>query len=404
MKVKKEFKIGLLVLISLAIFIWGFQFVKGTNIFAPGNKYYAVYENLNNLTSGSPVLYKGYKVGIVDKASLHPNKSGKFLVTFSLTEDFFLPENSVAQIFTEDLMGSKAINLIEGDSDKNIAPGDTLLSNIKDDMIDMVLEEIMPLKSKAVDLISNLDSVLIGVNELFSKRNISSIDNALTSLDIAAAEFKVISKKLGDSFKDNGELANSISNLEELTKNLANLSSNLSEDDIANLLSNADSTMAVLHKTLKEIEEANGTIGKLINEEELYINLVDATHNLDRLLEDIRLNPKKYLHISAFNFGRKVYLVTNEELAKEKEITFKLNLKSSPSQQVEFSNSVIGNYKVEEYKINNRYNYTIGNSYSYIEIENLKNKLNDEFPDSEILAFEKGRNISLQKALKKVNL
>ncbi len=404
MKVKKEFKIGLLVLVALGFFIFGFQFLKGNSIFSPGEKYYGVYSNMNNLSADAAVFYNGFKVGSVDKVALHPKEKGKFVIAFSITEKIFIPKNSVAQIFNSDIMGSKAIDLIMGDSSESLMPGDTIMTSIKDDMFDTVFNEIEPLKGTVVTLLRNLDAVLTDLHQLFNEENASIISDALLSFNVVANEFEDISKKIGGSLKENGELANSIKSIEEITKNFAEISSSINNQDLANILSNTDSTMAILYETIKDIESANGTIGKLINDEELYTNLADASNNLDRLLEDIRLNPKKYVHLSAFNFGKKVYLITNEEIAKEKEITFKLNLKSLPNQQTDFANSVVENYKVEVMMFNNAYNYIIGNSYSYVEIDNLKKKLDREFPNSEIFAFEKGKKIDLEKALKKVKL
>lgn len=402
MKLNKEFKIGLLVLVALVLFIWGFQFLKGKNMFSPGDKYYGVYSKLENLTEGSFIYYNGFKVGTVDKVQMHPSERGKFVVTFVITEKFFIPKNSIAEIYNSDLMGSKSIDLKEGDSNMPILPGDTISTSIKADIFDAVIGEFGPIKDKAEALITNLDSVLIGVSNIFKKENSHIIDDLIKSLHISATQLKGISLRIGDSFNDGGELSNSLENIEHLSQKFKDILDNIDEDDISSIISGLDSTMTMIQTSMKEIEEANGTIGKLINDEELYQNLTDAAENLDKLLEDVRINPKKYVSFSAFDFGKKVYLVTSEEIAKEKEITFKVNLKTTNTSD-NLANSKVENYNVEEFVLKNKFLYIIGESNSYLEMENLKNKIIENFPTAEILAFEKGKNIKLEKALKTIN-
>ncbi len=244
--IKKEVKIGFLVLLSLIALIWGFQFLKGSNIFVPGERYYGTYSQVDGLNEGAPIYYRGFKVGMVENIKLHPTKRGKFLISFVLTEDFHLPKNTVAQIYSIDLMGSKAIQLIEGNSTEPLIPGDTLLTNTMGDLMHQMGMEVLPLKDKAERLLVHFDSVLVGISEVFSEQNKSNLDMAILDFTLSMNNLKNLSAKLDGTLGENGEIGRSFQNIESFTEtlklqsknltltmeNLASLSENLKNSDL----------------------------------------------------------------------------------------------------------------------------------------------------------------------------
>ncbi len=416
--IKKEIKIGFLVLLSLIALIWGFQFLKGSNIFVPGERYYGTYSQVDGLNEGAPIYYRGFKVGMVENIKLHPTKRGKFLISFVLTEDFHLPKNTVAQIYSIDLMGSKAIQLIEGNSTEPLIPGDTLLTNTMGDLMHQMGMEVLPLKDKAERLLVHFDSVLVGISEVFSEQNKSNLDMAILDFTLSMNNLKNLSAKLDGTLGENGEIGRSFQNIESFTEtlklqsknltltmeNLASLSENLKNSDLEGLIAQADSTLQVASRTMDKITTGNGTMGKLINDQSLYLNLRDASANLDRLLADVRHNPERYVHFSAINLGRKVYINADDELASQKGIVFKVQVAASPT-PLDIKNSVVlGDMPVFEDTDGSLYLYTVGQTYSYSEALNLMDRLQTVFPAAMVVAFKDGKSIRLKKALKKVNI
>lgn len=416
--IKKEIKIGFLVLLSLIALVWGFQFLKGSNIFVPGERYYGTYSQVDGLNEGAPIYYRGFKVGMVENIKLHPTKRGKFLISFVLTEDFHLPKNTVAQIYSIDLMGSKAIQLIEGNSTEPLTPGDTLSTNIMGDLIHQMGMEVLPLKDKAERLLVHFDSVLVNISEVFSEQNRGNLDMAILDFTLSMNNLKNLSAKLDGTLGEYGEIGRSFQNIESFTEtlklqsknltltmeNLASLSENLMNSDLEGLIAQADSTLLVISRTMDKITTGNGTIGKLINDQSLYLNLSDASANLDRLLADVRHNPERYVHFSAINLGRKVYINADDELASQKGIVFKVQVAAS-STPLDIKNSVVlGDMPVFEDTDGSLYLYTVGQTYSYSEALNLMDRLQTVFPAAMVVAFKDGKSIRLKRALKKVNI
>lgn len=416
--IKKEIKIGFLVLLSLIALVWGFQFLKGSNIFVPGERYYGTYSQVDGLNEGAPIYYRGFKVGMVENIKLHPTKRGKFLISFVLTEDFHLPKNTVAQIYSIDLMGSKAIQLIEGNSTEPLTPGDTLSTNIMGDLIHQMGMEVLPLKDKAERLLVHFDSVLVNISEVFSEQNRGNLDMAILYFTLSMNNLKNLSAKLDGTLGEYGEIGRSFQNIESFTEtlklqsknltltmeNLASLSENLKNSDLEGLIAQADSTLLVISRTMDKITTGNGTIGKLINDQSLYLNLSDASANLDRLLADVRHNPERYVHFSAINLGRKVYINADDELASQKGIVFKVQVAAS-STPLDIKNSVVlGDMPVFEDTDGSLYLYTVGQTYSYSEALNLMDRLQTVFPAAMVVAFKDGKSIRLKRALKKINI
>ncbi len=418
MKIRREFKIGFLVLVSLVVLIWGMNFLKGTNIFLSGDTYYGVYSRVDGLNQGSPIYYKGFKVGSVREIKMHPTQQGLFLITFFINEPVKLNENTVAQIYSLDLMGSKGVQLIEAPGTRLLNPGDTLRTSVMGDLVDQVSMEVLPLKEKTERLIVKLDSVLTDIGSVFSVENRKNLEYSIKSLHLTMANVALISEKLNHALDDNGSIGMSLSNMEAftnalqmqranldiITANLAGFAVQLNQSDIAGLMSSADSTLIVLNGLIDKATKGDGSLGMLLSDQSLYLNMQDATANLDRLLADIRHNPERYLHFSAVNFGRRIYVNTNESLAEEKGIIFKVKVAQSNT-PLEIRNSIVLDDKVvfEDYN-GKSYVYTVGETRSYPEILKLNDRLLPIFPEANIIALKDGKPIRLKSALRKINI
>lgn len=333
-KIRKETKIGILLLVAVAVAYAGVSYLKGIHVFAKPTIYYGVYEKINGLNASNPVVVNGYKVGQVKSIDLIDGKKGKLLVTLMIYEDIQLPKDSRAVLRSSDLLGSMQVQLQLGKSNVYAMSGDTLTPDIEGDLVDEVNEQIRPIKIKAESLISSVDSVIKVVEVILnaqSQNNIiesfSGINNAIASLERTAFQIDTIVREERDRvsaiFENVQNLSKVMSNnteeLENIIKNFSALSDTLAKADIASTITNANEAMEEVQTIVAKINNGEGTLGMLINDEELYRKLEKATENMDHLVEDIRVNPNRYLHFSVFGRKNKNVDLTQKELQELRE-------------------------------------------------------------------------------------
>lgn len=314
MKRNKEIKIGLLFIVVIAILVWGINYLKGKNIFTIERIYYANYLNINGLQVSNPVFLNGYKIGQVKEMKLSENYN-RVQVSISVQEDIKIPKNTIARIFSEDLLGSKAIELILGNSTITAKPKDILLSEVQAGLGDEVNKQILPIKLKAVKLMSSFDSVLIIIQSILNEKSIINLRNSIDNISIAISSLKNSLGVLDVTLTDHkNDLSDIITNAESFTDNLkknnekiSNIITNFSEisDTIASLqltqtLSNANKAMKDVTQLIGKVNNGEGSLGMLINNDTLYKNLNTSSEELKDLLKDVKLNPHRYVHISVF--------------------------------------------------------------------------------------------------------
>jgi phospholipid/cholesterol/gamma-HCH transport system substrate-binding protein len=319
MKIKKEVKVGFLMLLSIALVIWGANFLKGTNILKEGRTFYAVYDQIDGLSKSNPILINGFKVGQVEDIRFLPDYSGRLLVKFSLSnKDFMIPEDSKARIVSSDLLGSKSIDLQLGTSSVQIENNDTLVSDIEASLTEAVNQQIAPLKKKAEDLLQTVDSAILVVSTIFNKKARTDLDASFTSIRTSLEAFERTMGTVDQLVAEEREhLKGIFTNIESITRNMAQnnarLTSVLENIDVitdslagANLrqtVANASFAMEEVAELMEKVNSGQGSLGALINNDTLYTNLEAAAGDLDKLLLDMRLNPERYVHFSIF--GRK---------------------------------------------------------------------------------------------------
>lgn len=315
MKISRELKVGFIFVVAIAGLIWGFNFLKGKNVFKQSTVYYAVYDDINGLARSNPVLIHGLKVGQVSDIYFKPDMSGKVIVEMNLSKEFPIPSNSVARIFSADLMGSRAVNLIIGDSDEIAVSGDTLFTSVETTLKEEVNQQILPLKRKAEDLIASIDSMVVAVQGVFNKdiraellASVKSIRKTFRNLESTSTNIDTL------VIEQSGRLASILYNIDMITKNLkeneaqinavfANLETitdSLSQSHIPETFHNLNEVVYDISVITDKIERGEGTLGQLVHNDTLYIELERTARELNMLLEDIRLNPKRYVKFSIF--------------------------------------------------------------------------------------------------------
>ncbi|MHB8260058.1 MAG: MlaD family protein [Bacteroidia bacterium] len=322
MKVSKEVKIGIFAVITIAIVIYGFNFLSGNDILKKHRYIFAVYDKTDGLIEASPVLVNGVNVGLVHKTKLITYQSGyRVLVTLIITQDIKIPKQSLAKLISQDLLGSKAVSIIFSNETTYIKDNDTLLPDYEDDLKTSVDKRIAPLQKKAEDLISSIDSVMQVVQEVLNKNvrqslitSFESIKITLSSLQHAASGVDtMVSTQSGKIINILSKVQSIASNLEKNNEKITNILNNFStiSDSLAksNIKATIDHTnLAILqaNSLLEGLSNGKGTLGKLLKNDSIYNNLNRASNDLDLLLLDLRAHPKRYVSVSIFGKKDKI--------------------------------------------------------------------------------------------------
>jgi len=312
LKIANETKVGILATVAIAILILGYSFLKGNDVFTNESTYYARYARVDGLTVSKPVLVNGYQIGRVSGMTLLP--SGEILTEFKVNRQYSVPTNTIARIASTDLLGGKAIVFDLGDSPDYAISGDTLQANIQKN----ILEQVEPVQKKAEALVAVLDSILSSVNNTINpqfqkniNRSIASIANTLSTLENTAVQVDGIvgtqksklsgilsnMEAISTNFKNNNE------QITNIFKNLENISDQAAKADFAQTMENANKAVSDFQSMVANIEQGNGSLGKLLNDDQLYNNLENASNSLDELIIDMKKHPNRYVHFSVF--GRK---------------------------------------------------------------------------------------------------
>jgi phospholipid/cholesterol/gamma-HCH transport system substrate-binding protein len=322
LKIAREFKVGAITVITLASLYWGISFLKGQDLLSNKRIIYAEYEHVDGLSAARPVNINGLNVGRVHEIYFHPNGSGNLMVSINLTNDIQIPINSVASI-TSDLLGSTSIELVLGDSKSFAAEGDTLESKIKLSLSQEVNEQVRPIKEKAEKLIGSIDTVMILASAFLNEETSNSFRQTFGKLQETVNRLSnainVSEQSLINSVDNLGKITGTIEQnrgeLDAIFKNLATLTDSLSRANFGQVLANLDTTLMHTSSVMSKIDSSSGSASALLNERELYDNLLAATEQLNLILLDLKYNPKRYVHFSLIG-GSDEY---NEQEIKEKE-------------------------------------------------------------------------------------
>ena len=418
MRGKKYIKLGFLMAFSIFILIWGLSYLKGHDFFKPVSYYYSVYERVDGLVESSSITVNGLKVGSVKSVKFAPDRSGNLIVTLMIDSDFKIPHKSVAQIVSSDIMGTRAIKLLYSKEPTYYASGDTIISDIESDLKEQVSLQILPLKNKAEELLSTLDSAITVLTVIFNedaRKNLSesfeNINQAIANIEratgdlalLVSEEKNTISRLTRNLESFSGTLSSNSENFDTILSNLAALSDTLSSIPLTPVVAELSSTIEVINILLDKARSDESTIGLLFNDDQLYNSINDMTANLGHLLTDVRVNTKRYVQFSAINLGREVYINTgNSDPLNNKNIVFKVHLISTPD-QIALNSPLFNDIdKVEEFEVSGAFTYMAGNFSDYTEADRLLRIAFRAFPDATIVAFKDGKNIKIERALRQL--
>jgi len=328
LKISRELKVGLIAVLTIAALYWGFSFLKGSNLFDSSRYFYAVYNQVDGLGPSRPVTINGFKVGQVADIAFMPDQSGRLYVKMSINNDFNIPHDTKARIYSSNLMGEKAISLDLGRSVEYAVSGDTLYGDIELSITEEVNRQVAPLKEKAEKLIGSIDTVMVLASGFLNSdnkqnftRTFQSIRRSFATLEHSVQVFDTTLSKSQDGLITTLENLSSVTStfkeneaeFDKIIKNFGAISDSLSEVELKRTFTTLEQTLQETQAVVQKINNSEGTMGALVNDKEVYENLARSTEQLNLLLLDLKYNPQRYLNFSVFGNSKEY---TEEEIRK----------------------------------------------------------------------------------------
>ncbi|MGY5352662.1 MlaD family protein [Wenyingzhuangia sp. IMCC45533] len=299
-KISRELKAGIAVLLVLLLFYWGFSYLKGRNLFVAGaDTYYTTYQNISGLKKSSPVTIDGYTVGSVIDIYFNddPAIKGNLVVKFTINEDVQFSKNSIARIYSGGIMSGKSLAIIKRKGGEIASSGDFLKGEVGADMI----SKLEPVQSKVESVLVSIDAVAKDLDQLLNDDAISELQSSFRKINTILSSLESTSQSIDVIVKNNDQkLSRTLSSVEATSQNLKVVSDSLAKVKLLSISKKLNHTLANLDDITTNINQGNGTAGKLIKDEKLYNNLESASKELEELLRDVKEHPKRFVHFSLF--------------------------------------------------------------------------------------------------------
>ena len=309
MNTSREIKIAFLVLGGIALFIYGFSFLKGTSLLERDKTIYTIYNEVEGLVPGAKVTINGLSVGKISEIDFLPN-STNILITMKIRDELVFSNRSTALLYETGLIGGMAISIkTVFDNENKIISGDTLPSEVKPGLTELINRQIEPLQAKISSMISSADSLFLGVSNVLDNNTQLNLKNTLQNLSKTTQNLNEASSYLIKILEENkNDINSTFNNFSGTSANLKSITDSISEANISLTLREFNETVSGLNLILSSIEAGNGTLGKIVNDESLYESLMDTSDELKSLLSDLKNHPKRYINLSIFGKKEKPYL------------------------------------------------------------------------------------------------
>lgn len=296
MKLTREVKTAILVILGIVFLIFGINYLKGKNLLDSSKTFYTEFD-YNALTTASPVTIKGNNVGKIKKI-IYVSETGKTKVSFTVEDDLQFSKNSIIRLYELGIMEGNGLAIIPS-NDKDIAKnGDVLQSEVEQGLIKSLTNNFSGLSNGLDSTLKSADSLFISLNGLVEDDSEEGLKHAIKELNATLASFNTLSGSFNSLIvKNQDSLTAVISNFNSVSKNLAILSEDLKEVEFSKTVANLDDTLLSINVLLADLENGEGSIGKLLKDDELYNNLEGASKELEELLEDVKLHPKRYFRV-----------------------------------------------------------------------------------------------------------
>lgn len=315
MKIRKEIKVGVVFVVATAILIWGLMYLKGLELLKTSRTFYAVYEQVNGLVAANPISIKGLKVGQVKKLYFNPENPKQIIVELYVLGDYPIAKNSSARIFSSSLLGAPEVEIVPGDSLVMAVSGDTLRALTEATLGQEVNKQLLPLKTKAENLIGSIDSIAVIVQQVLNKNTrdnlVDAIEHVKQSLEniahtthnldtLMTSQRNNLSKIINNVESISSNLKKNNDKIGNILSNFSNLSDSLASARIPHTIAQVNKAVTDLDLILLKIDKGEGSVGQLLNNQQLYKEVEKAARDLNLLLEDIKANPGRYVKVSVF--------------------------------------------------------------------------------------------------------
>jgi phospholipid/cholesterol/gamma-HCH transport system substrate-binding protein len=307
--VTNQAKVGIFSTISVIIFVLGFYFLKGTNLFVRKNVYYAVYDRVDGLYKSNLVDVNGFPVGRVGNMERDP-VTGKIVVELDLDKGIQIPasDSTYASLISTDFLGSKKVRLVFGSSATFYNDGDTLNTYFKQDLTEQIGAQIDPIMGDVRHMLPQLDTTIMGIKYLFDERNskgiyvtLGGVNDALAHINNILAQNQQTLKVTLDNLQSiTGNIEKNNSAITAILKNAQNVTDSLQQANLKQMVENLNTTITQVNTVVKDINQGKGTLGKIVKDDALYGKVDTAVTNLNVLLKDVKARPYRYISINVF--------------------------------------------------------------------------------------------------------
>tara|TARA_B100001758_G_scaffold217997_1_gene205188 strand:- start:345 stop:1271 length:927 start_codon:yes stop_codon:yes gene_type:complete len=303
MKFTKEIKVGFLAVLGIMMSVFSYNYLKGINLFEKNRKFTVKYEKVDGLLVSNPVTMNGFKIGKVQKINFNSNNTRELLVDIVIDNDVVFPKTSLAELYETGLIGGKAIAIIpDYQNDSTVAvDGDFLKGVIKPGLTELVNQILPQVQLQIEAVMKNAEIVLQNINTLFDDETKNELKSSIEDFSKLTKSLSDTSNEISNLIANNSEnLTNSLADFRSASNNIKTITDSLNSDDINSLTTNLSSLVNNLNSITTSLKNSDGTAGKLINDKSVYENLDNATNQLNQLIEDIKLNPNRYINFSVF--------------------------------------------------------------------------------------------------------
>lgn len=335
MNLSAQQKTGLLVIVGVALLVLGIQYLKGFGFFEIRNEYVVYYDSVDGLAEASPLYLNGYKIGQVSGTQMvHDGTRHRIKVKYHISEkELVIPDDSRIEIYSADLF-TKAARLSLGKSAAMASVGDTLLGNTQLSMTEVFSQELDPIKQRAEALMASVDTVLASFQRIMDEGTENNISNSFSNIRASLEAFQRTAERLDLLIqKESPMLEKSINNfttlsdtliahsndLGDVMTNVSMITDTLARGGLGDMMRTINETSTRLRNVMRKMDEGTGSLGKLANDDSLYVNLNNASQELDLLLEDMRINPNRYVQVSVFGKKEKKPALSDKDVKNLKE-------------------------------------------------------------------------------------
>lgn len=300
-------------IVAIVLFIFGYNFLKGKNLLEDSRTFYAVYDQVEGLSTSSAVTISGLQVGTV--IDIRIREDAKLVVEMNIKNDYPFSKSSIAEIYGGDLIGGKSVKINPNFEDKTYAqPGDTLMGRIEPGLMDIVNKKLSPLQQKIEDGVSSVDTLLNSINYVLDEDTNKSLKNSILTLNKTISHLNSTASQVDQLLARNTEtLESTLNNVSGISEKFNKIADTLSQIEFNKIVNDLENSLAQFNAVAEKVNSGEGSIAKLINDDKMYNNLEQASKQLEELIQDIKLNPKRYVHFSVFGKKNREYQNTEDK-------------------------------------------------------------------------------------------